>query len=96
VSDIQRYTGYLPMNRQERRAQQSARGIALAAQVEQARLHAIASTTQFGMFQYVQVKRLQSDLEHVCPDAAEGLAALANNALFEMTRSLQQFGQGIA
>jgi hypothetical protein len=95
VSDIQRYTGHLPMTRQERRARQVATSVALAAQVEQARLHGIASTTQFGMFQYVQVKRLQSDLEQMCPDAAEGLAVLANNALFEMTRSLQQFGQGI-
>ncbi|MEC3976226.1 hypothetical protein [Amycolatopsis sp. H20-H5] len=95
MNEIQRYAGGLPANRAERRAQQRVRGVALATQEEQARLYAIASATQFGMFQYVQVKRLQSDLEHVCPDAAEGLAALANNALFEMTRSLQAFGQDI-
>ena len=93
---IERYTGYTPMNRAERRAQRHTDGLALATQVEQARLHAIASATQFGMIQYVQVKRLQSDLEHLCPDAAEGLASFANNGLLDMMRSLQQFGGEIS
>jgi hypothetical protein len=68
----------------------------MAAQVEQVKLHVIASTTEFGMMQFVQVKRLQSDLEHLCPDAAEGLAAFASNALFEMTRSVQRFSHEVS
>lgn len=94
--ELQRYTATPPLNRAQRRTQRHLEGLALATQIEQAHLHAIASTTEFAMMRYVQVKRLQSDLEHLCPDAAEGLAAFASGALLDMRSGLQQFGQGIA
>lgn len=97
--ELQRYSGILPvapLNRAERRAQQVAQGVALAGQLEQVRQHGIASTTEFAMMQFVQVKRLQSDLEHLCPDAAEGLAGFAGNAQFAMLRSLQRFSHGVS
>lgn len=98
MTDIQRYIGHEP-NRTERRALERANGAALsmqlAAQLEQARQHAMASTTEFAMLRFVQLKRLQNDLEKFCPDATEGLAMFANNTLLNMAGSLQQFGQEI-
>jgi hypothetical protein len=91
MSNIQLYSASLPANRAERRAQQHVEGLSLAAHVQQARLHAVATATEFGMMRYVQVKRLQNDLEKLCPDAAEGLAMLAANRGLELARSLQQF-----
>lgn len=93
---MQYYRGGIPASRVQRHYQQAVQQVALATQFEQARLHAMATSSEFGMIRYVQVKRLQSDLEHLCPDAAEGLAAFTNNALLDMMRSVQQFGQGIA
>jgi hypothetical protein len=88
---IERYTSAVPVRRVEQRAHQDIQRLALANQVEQARLHTVAAATQFAMVQYVQVKRLQNDLEKLCPDATEGLAVLANNAVFSLARQLQQF-----
>lgn len=99
MSDLEHYTGHLPLNRAERRAMQHARGTAqamrLEAQLEQARLHHVASTTEFAMLRFVQLKRLQNDLEKFCPNAANGLAMFADNTLLTMAGSLQQFGQEI-
>lgn len=99
MSNLRPYSGILPVaptSRAIRRAQRHAEGLALAAQIEQVKLHAIASATEYGMIRYTQVKRLQNDLEHLCPDAAEGLASFANSGLLDMLRSVQQFTQEIA
>jgi hypothetical protein len=95
MSNIERYGGNPPLNRAERRAQQVVRDVALTIEVEQVRLHAVATATELGMMRYVQVQRLQNDPGKLCPDAAEGLTTLATNALFNMTNSLQQFAHEV-
>lgn len=78
-----------------REAQATITELRTQSQIEQARLDAIATTTEYAMFRAVLMKRFQKELEMLEPTAAEIVAFMANNAALTMAQRVHQFGSGV-
>jgi len=69
----------------------------LAAQthVERAGARATSAVAEYAMSEVSHLKRMQGELEKICPDATEALALIANTAAMSIARSVARFGNEI-
>jgi hypothetical protein len=60
--------------------------------LQHAATRAMSSAGQQAMFDVVELKNTQRELEHVNPDAAGDLALIASTVSMAIARSVQRFG----
>lgn len=78
-----------------RRAQAALRSMVNETRTQQASMRAIEAVTEAAMFEVVQVKRMQRELEQQVPEATEALNLIATSATMAIAHSVQRFSQGL-
>lgn len=91
-SDLVRRSVGVPV---PRRAQAALRSMVNETRMQQASMRAIEAATQAAMFEVVQIKRMQRELEQQVPEATEALSMIATSATVAIAHSVARFAQEI-
>jgi hypothetical protein len=92
AGELAPYRRYAP---EQREAGRAIARLAARTQVEQAAIRATSAVAEFGMSEVMYLKRVQGELEKVCPDATEALAVIANTAALSIARQVHRFGSEV-
>jgi len=91
-SDLVRRSVGVPV---PRRAQAALRSMVNETRMQQASMRAIEAVSQSAMFEVVQIRRMQRELEQQVPEATEALALISTTATMAIAHSVARFAQEI-
>lgn len=78
-----------------RRAQAALRSMVNETRMQQASMRAIEAVSQSAMYEVVQIKRMQRELEQQVPEATEALNLIATSATMAIAHSVARFAREV-